>query len=206
MGAQVAVKAPVFSFSKLAEVDVDLGPEMKSTGEVMGIDLSFDRALYKAMLAAGISVPDGGAVLATIADRDKPQALPIVKVFHDWGFKIYATEGTARFLSSFGLGVEPVRKVSEGKPNLLDEIRSGRIRLVLNTPSKGRDPTRDGPKIRRASVEHGIPCITSLDTAEALVRALAARRRGEEFEVRTIDEYVAVGKAAARAKAAASAE
>ncbi|HIE09903.1 MAG TPA: carbamoyl-phosphate synthase large subunit [Armatimonadetes bacterium] len=201
MGAQVAVKAPVFSFSKLAEVDVDLGPEMKSTGEVMGIDLSFDRALYKAMLAAGITVPDKGAILATIADRDKPQALPIIKVFHDWGFKIYATKGTAQFLSSKGLLVQPVRKVSEGRPNLLDDVREGRISLVLNTPSKGKDPTRDGPKIRRASVEHGIPCITSLDTARALVRALAARRRGEEFEVRTIDEYVAVGQKVAKAAA-----
>ncbi len=200
-GKQVAVKAPVFSFSKLAEVDVDLGPEMKSTGEVMGIDLSFERALYKAMLAANIDIPDHGAVLATIADRDKEESFPLIKALADWGYKIYATRGTAQFLARRGVEAKEVKKVSEGTPNLLDDIRAGRINLVLNTPSKGRDPTRDGPKIRRASVEHGIPCITSLDTAKAFLRALAAKRRGEDSEVRTIDEYVRVGRAEAKAAA-----
>jgi carbamoyl-phosphate synthase large subunit len=189
----VAVKAPVFSFAKLAGVDVHLGPEMKSTGEVLGIDTDFSRALYKAMVASGIDVPHpskGGALLATIADSDKEESLEIIRSFADMGFRLYATAGTAQFLTRNGLSVTSVKKISEGTPNLLDLIRSGKISLLINTVSKNRKTEQEGLYIRRASVENSIPCLTSLDTARALHYALDARREGEVFPVKTIDQYV----------------
>jgi carbamoyl-phosphate synthase large subunit len=187
-----AVKAPVFSFAKLTEVDTNLGPEMKSTGEIMGIDPDYSRALYKAMVAAGVEVPDRGALIATIADRDKEEAGELIRAFADLGFRIYATRGTQRYLAKIGVDSTVVKKIHEGSPNIIDLIRSGDIHLVLNTLSPDKNPEREGARIRRASVEHTIPCLTSLDTARALLFALSHRRDGAEAISLPIHEYVAM--------------
>ncbi len=184
-----AVKAPVFSFQKLSGVDIPLGPEMKSTGEILGQDVDYPRALYKALLAAGVDVPAKGTLLATIADADKAEALPILQQFAHLGFRIFATSGTARFLRGAGVPAEPVNKISEGSPNLLDLIHGGRVDLLINTISKDKRIEREGARIRRASVERNVPCLTSLDTARALLLALEARKRGDPFNVRTVEEY-----------------
>ena len=184
-----AVKAPVFSFAKLTDVDVNLGPEMKSTGEIMGVDPDYSKALYKAMVASGIEVPTRGTLVATIADRDKREAGEIIREFHMLGFRIHATAGTQRHLQSIGVPATPVRKISEGSPSIVDLIRSGEVHLVLNTLSPEKNPEREGARIRRASVEIGIPCLTSLDTAKALLLAMSGRREGEELGVTTINEY-----------------
>jgi carbamoyl-phosphate synthase large subunit len=184
-----AVKAPVFSFAKLTEVDVSLGPEMKSTGEIMGVDPDYPQALYKAMVASYIDVPLKGAMIATIADMDKSRALPVIEKFSKMGFKIYATRGTALFLIANGVDAQSVAKISQGSPNLLDLIRNEKIDLLLNTLSQEKAVEQEGAKIRRATVEHNVPCLTSLDTAEALLKAMDARRTGADFTVRALDEY-----------------
>ncbi|HEY3298496.1 MAG TPA: ATP-grasp domain-containing protein, partial [Armatimonadota bacterium] len=186
----ITVKAPVFSFAKLVRVDIGLGPEMKSTGEIMGIDDSFSKALYKAMIAAGIDVSMKGSMIVTIADEDKDEAFPIVQQFVELGYKVYATEGTAKFLNAQGVEANQVNKISDGSPNLLDLVRSGKIDLLINTLSKDKKIEREGAMIRRASVEHGIPCLTSLDTAKALLYALSAKKEGENLDCLTIDKYV----------------
>jgi len=186
-----AVKAPVFSFAKLNRVDIALGPEMKSTGEIMGVDPDFSRALYKAMVAAGVDVPAHGNLIATIADRDKPEAAELIRQFSDLGFHIYATAGTAAYLEGRGIPAEPVGKISDPSPNILDLILRERIHLLINTISRGKAPQREGARIRRASVEHSIPCLTSLDTARALLLALSSRQEGERFEAKSIDGYLA---------------
>ncbi len=180
----VGVKAPVFSMGKLFKAEIELGPEMKSTGEVMGIDREFPKALYKALVAAGYNVPLGGKLLVTVADKDKPEALPIVKGFAELGFKLFATKGTANFLHKHGVDCEFVRKIEEGEPNLLNLLTRKQVHLVINTPSASRLSQRDDLIIRRAAVEHGIPCVTSLDTAKALLIAL--RSVSETKEVETI--------------------
>ncbi len=185
----VGVKAPVFSFSKLLEVDVTLGPEMKSTGEVMGVDHSYPMALYKALVAAGYMVPSQGTVLATIADKDKEEALPLIRGLSDLGFNICATGGTAEFLRKAGLGVEKVNKIREGSPNIADLIRSRKINLVLSTLTKGKAPERDGFQIRRAAVEYGVPCLTSLDTAWAMLEVMTFIKEGDEFVLTPLQEY-----------------
>ncbi len=168
----VAVKAPVFSFSKLRMVEPSLGPEMKSTGEVLGMEKTFEKALYKAFIASGITVPTDGAILATIADRDKEEAVELIKKFWQLGFKIYATSGTAKALEVAGVPVEVVNKVEEGSPNIIDLIRENKIDMIINTLTRGKAPQRDGFKIRRAAAEDGIPCLTSLDTAWALYEVI----------------------------------
>jgi len=169
----VAIKAPVFSMSKLLGVDTYLGPEMKSTGEVMGIDYTFDAAMAKALLAAGLMLVPQGAVLLSIADRDKPEALPIIRKFSEIGYKLFATEGTAAMIEAAGLPVRMIsKKLSEGHPNVIDIIRDGTVNGVINTITGGRIPLRDGFEIRRAAVGKRIPCFTSLDTAQAAVEAL----------------------------------
>ena len=185
-----AVKAPVFSFQKLVGVDIPLGPEMKSTGEILGQDIDYPRALFKAMVAAGITLPPKGAVLATVADADKEEALGLLIQFAALGYKVYATDGTARYLKAGGLTVERVNKLSEGSPNLVDLIHSGRVGLLINTISKDRRIEREGALIRRASVERSVPCLTSLDTARAMLLALEAHRSGDGFGVQTVDEYL----------------
>jgi carbamoyl-phosphate synthase large subunit len=168
----VSVKVPVFSFAKLRRVDTTLGPEMKSTGEVMGRDKVFTKALYKGLIGSGMKIPDTGSVLATIADKDKEEAKAILKRFQELGFKLLATGGTADFLESEGLHVTRVNKLREGSPNILDVIRSGGAQIVINTLTKGKTPQRDGFRIRRESVENGVVCFTSLDTAAALLKVL----------------------------------
>jgi carbamoyl-phosphate synthase large subunit len=169
----VGIKAPVFSMSKLLGVDTYLGPEMKSTGEVMGIDYTFDAALAKALLAAGLMILPQGAILFSIADRNKPEALPIIRKFSSMGYNLYATEGTAAMIQAVGLPVKMInKKLSEGHPNIIDIINNGTVNGVVNTITGGRIPLRDGFQIRRAAAERRIPCFTSLDTARAAVEAL----------------------------------
>jgi len=168
-----------------------LGPEMKSTGEVMGIDYNFARALYKGLVAAGCEIPQQGTILATIANKDKTEALPLFKEFADLGYKLVATEGTADYLKEQqGLSVERVNKIGEGYPNIVDLVREGKIHFVVNTLTKGKIPERHGFKIRRAAVEHGIPCLTSLDTVKVLLHVLQAFNRGEQLELKAMQDYV----------------
>jgi carbamoyl-phosphate synthase large subunit len=188
--ANPAVKAPVFSFQKLSGVDIPLGPEMKSTGEILGQDEDYPRALFKALVAVGVDMPLSGALLATIADTDKAEALPLLKEFASLGFRLYATAGTARMLNEAGVAAEAVNKISEGQPNLLDLIYGNRVSLLINTISKDKRIEREGAVIRRASVERGVPCLTSLDTARALLLALQSYRGGDTLGVRTVDEYL----------------
>ena len=169
----IAIKAPVFSMSKLTGVDTHLGPEMKSTGEVMGIDYTFDAALAKALLASGLMLPPQGAILLSIADRDKPEALPLIRRFSEVDYKLYATEGTATMIEAAGLPVKMIsKKLSEGHPNVIDIISDGTVNGVVNTVTGGQIPIRDGFEIRRAAAEKRIPCFTSLDTARAAVEAI----------------------------------
>jgi carbamoyl-phosphate synthase large subunit len=188
-GALVAVKVPVFSFGKLTRVDTYLGPEMKSTGEVMGVDSTVSRALYKGLIAAGCSVPRSGSVLITIADRDKSEALPLVEGLARLGLDFYATRGTAAFLRGHGLIPRDVHKIEEGSPHVVDLIREGRVNFVINTYSGGRGSLRDGFQIRREAVEHGIPCLTSLDTARALLDVISFLQSGGESSLIPLDEY-----------------
>ncbi|SHM84059.1 carbamoyl-phosphate synthase large subunit [Caldanaerovirga acetigignens] len=170
----VAVKAPVFSFGKLTQAEISLGPEMKSTGEVLGIEKTFEKALYKAFFASGVRVPKSGGILVTVADRDKPEAVRLIRGFKNLGFEIYATKGTAKALKEAGIDAKVVNKWEEGSPNVMDLFRNGKINLVINTLSRGGGSRRDGFKIRRAAADEGIPCLTSLDTAWALYRAIEA--------------------------------
>ena len=169
----VGIKAPVFSMSKLPGVDTYLGPEMKSTGEVMGLGYSFDAALAKALLASGMMLPPRGAMLLSIADKDKSEALSIIKKLSSIGYEIYATEGTAAMIEVAGLPVKIItKKLSEGHPNVVDIINQGMVNGVLNTITGGRISLRDGFYIRRAATEKRIPCFTSLDTAKVAVETL----------------------------------
>jgi carbamoyl-phosphate synthase large subunit len=186
----VAVKVPVFSLSKMNEVDTNLGPEMKSTGEVLGLDTEYEKALYKGLIAAGIDIPEEGTILATIADKDKQEAIPYVKEFSQLGFNIAATKGTAQALREVGVEVKEVKKVSEGSPNVVDLIKEDEIDLVVNTLTKGKVPARDGFKIRRNAVELGVPCLTSLDTTEAMLRVLQELKSGDEITVKALQDYV----------------
>jgi carbamoyl-phosphate synthase large subunit len=169
----VAVKAPVFSMSKLVGVDTYLGPEMKSTGEVMGIDYTLDAALAKALQAAGLMLLPQGALLLSIADRDKPEALPLIRRFSEIGYKLYATEGTAAMIEGIGLPVTVItKKLGEGHPNVIDIVNDHTVSGIVNTITGGRVPLRDGFQIRRAATERRIPCFTSLDTAQAALKVL----------------------------------
>jgi carbamoyl-phosphate synthase large subunit len=172
----ISVKVPVFSFAKLRRVEPTLGPEMKSTGEVMGRDQDFAKALYKGLIASGMKIPTTGTIVATIADKDKREALDLLKGFYQLGFKIMATGGTASLLESEGLHVTRVKKLSEGSPNIVDAIRRGEAHFVINTLTKGKTPERDGFRIRREAVENGAVCMTSLDTARALLHMLKSIR------------------------------
>jgi carbamoyl-phosphate synthase large subunit len=194
---RIAVKAPVFSHLKLRQVEVALGPEMRSTGEVMGIDGTYEAALYKAMVAAGIKIPRTGAVLLTLADRDKAEGVLLARAFLAKGFQLLATRGTAAALQAAGLPVQVVPKIGEGSPNLLDYIKGKRVQLLVNTPSPERRAEQQGLLIRRAAVESGVPCLTALDTAWALLRALDARA----WQVHPIGQvgYAAVSPTAAPA-------
>ncbi|MGM0602442.1 MAG: carbamoyl-phosphate synthase large subunit [Bacillota bacterium] len=184
-----AVKVPVFSFSKLTRVDTNLGPEMKSTGEVLGLAEDYETALYKGLTAAGIEIPQKGKILATIADSDKKESLNYIKEFVELGFAVAATEGTAAVLKEEGIKVEDIKKISEGSPNSVEKIFTDEIDLVINTMTKGKIPERDGFKIRRAAAEMGIPCLTSLDTAAAMLRVLKTISSEEKIEYRALQDY-----------------
>jgi carbamoyl-phosphate synthase large subunit len=168
----VYVKVPVFSFEKLRRVDITLGPEMKSTGEVMGKDLTLEKALYKGLIAAKMKIKKSGTILLTVADKDKVDALLLAKRFSAIGFKLLATSGTANYIKNGGVEVEVVEKIGSFGETLLDVIRKGEVQMVINTLTRGKQPERDGFKIRRESVENGIPCLTSLDTADAILKVL----------------------------------
>jgi carbamoyl-phosphate synthase large subunit len=165
----VSVKVPVFSFAKLRRVDPTLTPEMKSTGEVMGRDVTYAKALFKGLIGAGMKIPTSGAIIATVADKDKEEATELLRGFYNLGYKIIATGGTAAALEAAGLYVTTVNKLSEGSPNILDLVREGQAHFVVNTLTKGKTPERDGFRIRREAVENGVVCMTSLDTVRALL-------------------------------------
>ncbi|MFC2060753.1 carbamoyl-phosphate synthase large subunit, partial [Chloroflexota bacterium] len=184
----VGIKAPVFSMSKLPGVDNYLGPEMKSTGEVMGIDYTFDAALAKAVLATGLMVSSQGAILLSIADRDKPEALPIIRKFSQAGYQLYATEGTAAMIKAVGLPVKMIsKKLSEGHPNVVDIIINGTVNGVVNTTTGAPIPLRDGFQIRQAATEKRIPCFTSLDTARVAAETLA--NGSQIYTVQPLPDY-----------------
>lgn len=169
---EVSVKVPVFSFAKLQRVDVTLGPEMKSTGEVIGRDRNLAKALYKGLIASGMKIPTTGSILITVSDKDKEEALPMMRRFAELGFTMIATKGTAKYMESHGIPAIPVNKINESSPTVLDVIQQGKVDIVVNTLTKGKTPERDGFRIRREAVENGIPCLTSLDTLEALLCVL----------------------------------
>ena len=168
----VYVKVPVFSFSKLSKVDISLGPEMKSTGEVMGKDSTLEKALYKGLIGAGRKVPTHGAILFTVADQDKEEAVVLAKRFSDIGFRIWATEGTAKFFAENGVKAKIGYKIGEEDVNLIDLIQKGKVQYVVNTTTKGKQVERDGFQIRRMSVENGVPCLTSMDTVGAILNVI----------------------------------
>ncbi|MDQ0177636.1 carbamoyl-phosphate synthase large subunit [Bacillus chungangensis] len=170
--AGVYVKVPVFSFAKLRRVDISLGPEMKSTGEVMGKDFTLEKALYKGLIASGMEMREYGTVLLTVADKDKEEALELAKRFANIGYTLMATKGTAAFLLENGVEAAIVAKIGSEGPTLLDIIRQGKAQMIINTLTKGKQPQRDGFRIRRESVENGVPCLTSLDTASAILGVL----------------------------------
>lgn len=170
-GNRTFVKAPVFSFAKLRSVDTALGPEMKSTGEALGSDVTLEKALYKALLASGVRFPSHGNVLMTIADADKKEALKIARGFYQIGYGIYATGGTAEYLRANGIDVHDAIKISENPDkNVLNLIRMGRVSLIINTMSQNKNVSKDGFLIRRTAAENNISCLTSLDTAKAMLR------------------------------------
>ncbi|MDR2421298.1 MAG: carbamoyl-phosphate synthase large subunit [Oscillospiraceae bacterium] len=167
------VKVPVFSFEKLTDVDTQLGPEMKSTGEVLGIGKNLKEALYKGLVAAGYTMHRSGGVFITVRDQDKPEIAPIARKFAQLGFELYATEGTAAELRRTGLDVRTVRKIRQSpEHNTMSVIESGKLSYIVSTSEKGRDPASDDVKIRRRATTLGIPCLTSLDTADALAESL----------------------------------
>jgi len=183
----VAVKAPVFSMAKLSGVDTFLGPEMKSTGEVMGVDTGFAPALHKAMVSAGLGINDTGAVLMSIADRHKPECGAIAQAFADSGYSLLATSGTARHLRGLGLEVEQVSRLRDGDNTMIDNIRQGRTVLVINTLTGDRETLQDGFHMRRAAAESQVPCLTSIDTARALADAIGDE--GAAFRVLPLAAY-----------------
>lgn len=189
----VAVKAPVFSFAKMTDVDIALGPEMKSTGEVMGIDYHYARALYKAIIGSGINVPTKGCILFTVADKDKEEMKQLTKAFSELGFEICATEGTAKAIQSMGIDAEIVGKVHERSSDIIQMIKNGKINMVINTLTQGKHSAKDGFKIRRATVEHGIACLTSLDTAWEVLRVLSFMRERRLVYSLAIQDYVGGG-------------
>ena len=180
-----AVKMPVFSFEKLTDVDTGLGPEMKSTGECLGLAESFPQALLKAFKGAGMKAPKkGGRIIITVKDEDKDEMIGIARGFYDMGIELLATSGTCKALNEAGIPARWVARVSEAHPNILDMIASGTVDLVINTPTRGRRHDTDGFKIRRSTVAHSVACITAIDTARAM---LTVRTQGRAAELRPID-------------------
>ena len=168
----IAIKMPVFSFEKIRGADISLGPEMKSTGECLGIAKTFNEALYKAFLGAGIKLPKYKNMIMTVRDEDKPEAVEIGRRFETLGYRIFATAGTAEALKEAGVKAIAVNKIEQASPNLLDLILGHEIDLVIDTPPQGADHARDGFTIRRNAIETGVTVLTAMDTAGALVTSL----------------------------------
>lgn len=183
-----SVKESVFPFTKLPGIDPVLEPEMKSTGEVMGLDEDFGKAYFKAQTAAGNDLPVEGDIFISVRDEDKPSIVPIAKKFEDMGFKIYATGGTKKTLGRKEVEAEQILKVSEGDPNILDYLNDGKIDLAINTPTIGGVPARDGFKIRRSAIELGVPYITTIQGAKASVNAIESIRKGD-ITVQSLNLY-----------------
>jgi carbamoyl-phosphate synthase large subunit len=173
----VSVKEAVLPFARFAGADSVLGPEMKSTGEVMGIAEDFPTAFGKAQAAAGVSLPESGTVFFSVTDADKAAATGLALRFHDVGFQIIATRGTAQAIRRMGIPVEPINKIAEGSPHVIDYIRNEQVDMVINTPT-GSGARSDGYEIRSAAVRQGIPCITTMTGATAASRAIVAGREG----------------------------
>lgn len=181
----IAVKVPVFSFEKLHDVDTALGPEMKSTGECLGIARSFEDALYKGLVGAGYNLEkkQGGGVLITVRDTDKQEIIYTAEKFDRLGFDIYATSGTASLLNKNMVAANVVRRASEEKPNVMTLLDSGKIDYVISTSAKGRIPAFDSVKIRRKTVERSICCLTAIDTANAVADILMMGKNIDEMEM-----------------------
>ena len=182
-GDYVAVKVPVFSFEKLQDVDTMLGPEMKSTGECLGIGRTFEDALLKGLVAAGYDLKKEGGVLISVRDSDKQEIIPIADRFSRMGFELYGTSGTAHVLNHNMIATNLVRKISEGEPNTITLLESGKIHYMISTSEKGRMPARDSVKMRRKSVERSICCLTAIDTASALSKILESGRSIDDVEL-----------------------
>ena len=191
------IKSPVFPFVKFPGVDPILGPEMHSTGEVMGIGETFGEAYGKAMMGAGLSLPRSGTAFLSVNDTDKGQSVIIARKLARLGFEIMATLGTAARLKEVGLKVETVFKVNEGRPNIVDHIKRGDVALVINTPL-GRSSHFDEQAIRRAALQYNVPCVTTMTGAQAIVEALGAFGGDEPVRVRSLQELHAVGSTVAR--------
>ncbi|MBR3629350.1 MAG: ATP-grasp domain-containing protein, partial [Oscillospiraceae bacterium] len=182
-GDYVAVKVPVFSFEKLQDVDTMLGPEMKSTGECLGIGHSFEDALLKGLVAAGYDLKREGGVLISVRDSEKREMIPIAEKFSRMGFELYATSGTASVLNRNMIATNTVRKISEGSPNTIDLLESGKIHYMISTSAKGRLPARDSVKMRRKSIERSICSLTAVDTANALANVLLSGRTMDDVKL-----------------------
>jgi carbamoyl-phosphate synthase large subunit len=185
--SHVAVKEAVFPFARFPGVDLILGPEMKSTGEVMGLDADFGRAFAKAQLGVGIELPQQGAVFVSVRDDDKAALVEPCRQLAEWGFELIATRGTAATLTESGLAVTVVNKVQEGRPDIVDEMRSGRVQLVFNT-TEGAQAIADSFSLRRTALTHNIPYYTTVAGARAAVQAIGAVRRGS-LEVAPLQSY-----------------
>jgi carbamoyl-phosphate synthase large subunit len=184
--AYVSIKESVFPFRKFAGVDIVLGPEMRSTGEVMGVSERFSIAFAKGQLAAGVVLPEHGKIFVSVSARHKDPVVALARRLTALGYELIATEGTARRLREAGIDVQRVKKIAEGHPNLIDHMIDGEIALVMNTPS-GKGARTDEGKIRAAAVQHGVPCITTIQAAEAAVMAMEALRE-ERMQVQALQD------------------
>ncbi|MGH7140969.1 MAG: carbamoyl-phosphate synthase large subunit, partial [Pirellulales bacterium] len=184
--SHVSIKESVFPFVKFAGVDIVLGPEMRSTGEVMGTSERFSIAFAKSQLAAGVLLPKSGTIFMSLSDRTKRHAVALGSKLTELDFQLIATGGTAKLLLEAGINVRQVKKLQEGHPNLLDLLIDGQIQLIINTPS-GKGARTDEGRIRAASVSHGVPCITTIQAADAAVMAMEALR-GEEMTVQALQD------------------
>ena len=187
-GEYYAVKVPVFSFQKLRDLDTQLGPEMKSTGEVLGVAKTFREALMKGLIGAGFNMKQKGAVVISVRDSDKQEAIKIAERFESLGFDLYATRGTANVLNRHMVATNSVGNIDEPSPNIIDLIDSGKIDYIISTSVKGRKPKLGSVRIRRRAVEHAVPCLTSIDTASALLRCLESKNRLEHCEMVDINQ------------------
>ena len=195
----VSVKEAVLPFARFAGADAVLGPEMKSTGEVMGIAGDFPAAFGKAQAAAGVALPSRGTAFITVTDGDKAAATQLAARFHDLGFRIIATKGTAQAISRMGIPVQAINKIGEGSPHVVDFIRNGEVDLVINTPT-GSGARSDGYEIRNAAVRKGIPCLTTMTGASAAARAISAAHEVQPEPV-SLQELHATARAPHRAQA-----